>query len=134
MKNGAFIIDPAVTQEVPGVAMQRGNGWVFFILQGYHRFGTGNESLIAHIRFNEEITGAINGPRRPLEKYGDGIYEYKYGGQDEMFPNIGTQTARWVTSVTTGADSFYIWYDFDDVNLGGLPVPGWQGQRWRWKN
>src|SRR3989344_4578740 len=50
--DGLPVMDIVITNDVPGVAIQRGNGWVYFLLQGKHLpKGSGLESLDANLHF-----------------------------------------------------------------------------------
>ena len=116
--DGVPVMDTAIINDVPGVAIQRGNGWVYFLLQGKHLpKGSGLESLDANLHFTKEIKGFLNSTKlaEVLENQGDGISEWKNPNQDEVTPNIGSKKAKWVSTVDTIFDGFYLWYDFDDV-------------------
>lgn len=135
VEDGVAIKDTAFNRDVPGVAVQRGNGWVQISMYGRHYpADTGEEAVSGKIAFEGAgIKKAINGTGinisengdwdGPFENQGDG--EYVLGGTNDEFivgvstPETLTNSVEFYSTVTAGIDSFYIYYDYVSKVGGG---------------
>ncbi len=114
-QNGVPIIDSGMKEEVPGLAMQRGNGWVIISLWGWHGLGS-YEKAYGWLNFdNAYITGFENcagslGEKSCVEKQGDGVWEER-ANQNEVVWEEGAITARFYLWVVHHSDTFKIYYE-----------------------
>jgi cysteine-rich repeat protein len=119
-KDGRFITDPELVEDVPGISVQRIDGGVRFLLYGSHRI-VDKEILAAEISFdNAKITRFENDAghantypwgANKLEGQGDGKYILGNTNYDEVFPGIGTSNASWYSTVTSDNDGFYLYLE-----------------------
>ncbi len=116
-KNGKFITDPNLVENVPGISLQRVDGGVRLLLFGGSY--SAKEILAAEIifenakiiNFNNDWSRASTYPymSNNLEQQGDGKYKLTNINQDEVFPNIGTNNASWYSTVGRDNDGFFLY-------------------------
>lgn len=136
VEDGVAIKDSAFNRDVPGVAVERGNGWVQISMYGRHRpAGTGKEIVSGKISFEGAgVKKVINGTNivgpdsgdwdGPFESQGDGKYVLGDAGQDEFMigesiPEALPTLVEFYSTVTVDIDSFYIYYAYTSKVGGG---------------
>ncbi|PLX27290.1 hypothetical protein C0581_03475 [Candidatus Parcubacteria bacterium] len=125
--------DQTVRQNVGGMAVRRGPGWISLVLYGHHGSGAGKEIMDVDFTLNgARITSFEN---VNLENQGDGRHTDN-AGQDEVYfwtegyekginpPfGIGSNQVQSRLRVTTHHDEFYIKYRCDDTGDPPPPLP-----------
>ena len=136
VEDGVAVKDSAFNRDVPGVAVQRGNGWFMISIYGRHKpGGTGKETVSGKVTINGAgVKKVINGTKiispgsddwdGPFENQGDGKYVLGQAGQDEFYigesiPESSPNLVEFYSTVTTDIDSFYIYYDYTSKVGGG---------------
>jgi cysteine-rich repeat protein len=116
--SGQFIVDGGFDLSVPGLVLERGVNFIHVLLEGNQR-SQDLEIVDNLLTFNDAITTSFeNDTQEPLEKQGDGIYADS-AGQDEIFPNIGTNQIESYMRVNTKNDGYYIYYECQDTAFCG---------------
>ncbi len=119
-KDGYFIEDSKLVEDVPGISVQRLGNRVRFLLYGSRR-SSNKEVLAAEITLgNAVVTGFANDPGKgsgypwrsnKLESQGDGIYVLGNTMQDEVFSGLGSSNASWFSTVTYDNDGFFLYLE-----------------------
>lgn len=131
VSKGIAIVDDTIQESVPGVSIKRGPGYVYILLKN-DEASIGNEFFKGKFSVTGgKITKAVNGLTRlggtasfflggPFESQGDGQFdETGQNPQQDEFTLVDSSYVE-IASITRGeSDSVYIYYDYDDVVLGG---------------
>src|SRR3989339_649451 len=112
VQNGVPVIDAIEQLNIPGLSVQRGNGWVRIGLYGSHPTHESIERMIgemvllgAQVTAFENDTRASNPVERPRNNIHRGIPT-----EDEVYPNVGTNNTAFFLTVDTANDVFTIRY------------------------
>ena len=120
----ASIIDGSVNEDVPGLAIERGDGWIYVSLWGHHPYNGGWEKAYGTLTFSgATVSGFVNNPYGKVEKQGDGQYSDS-AGQDEVFWTVEGEDVTFYLTVDVHHDSFYIYYEPDEYVEGCPEDPG----------
>jgi cysteine-rich repeat protein len=116
--SGQFIVDGGFDLSVPGLVLERGVNFVHVLLEGNQR-SKDLEIVDNLLTFNDAITTSFeNDTQEPLEKQGDGIYA-DAAGQDEIYPNLGTNQVESYMRVNTRNDGYYLYYECQETAFCG---------------
>jgi hypothetical protein len=109
--NGQMIVDGGLTEDVPGLALERGPGWVHVILHGSHSDSTSRELLDARMTFDHAvITSTVNDTgQNQTENPTDGVVNDGPGG-DEFVAGPTSASMTFKTRVTTEDDGVYLYW------------------------
>ncbi len=101
---GKIIIDNGLIEDVKGLALERGNGWIRIVSHGSHTDNGGKEIVDANPLFNHSIiTGIDNDPENPSENPRDGIVSDNANG-DEFVDGPNAKSMVFKTRTTTDDD------------------------------
>jgi hypothetical protein len=122
-QEGNMKYDPTINQNVDGMAVRRGPGWISLVLYGHHGSGQGKE--IMDVDFTLHGARVVAFEDVNIEKQGDNIHTDN-AGQDEIYFwtegygngvdsdfGIGSNQIQTRLRVTTHHDEFYIKYRCD---------------------
>ncbi len=116
-----FILDESLVEDVNGLALERGQGWIRIVLHG-NNSGNGNVEVVdASVIFeNAFITGFNDDSTNSnaLENQGDGIYSNYTtpdSDQDEVFPNNNTNKADAYIRAAIDDDGFILYYECGEL-------------------
>lgn len=119
-QNGQFVTDAGYVENVSGIALQRQDGALRFLLFGGS--STVKEIVGAEIilenatitNFSNDNGRAVTTPKRlnSLETQGDGKYAWG-GNNDEVFWAAGSRNATWYSAVGIDNDGFYLYIQCD---------------------
>jgi len=113
-ESGNSLVDAETDGDVPGVALQRGPGWIHFQLIGNHKPFDGKEALNGKITFDgAHIVEVVNDKRGRFERQGDGYAVFGQAKQDE-YTVVNPQTLNVISTVTVHSDGFTVYYQGDD--------------------
>jgi len=121
--NGYTIVDNGLVMNVPGLAVERGNGWVYIVLYGYFdSFNQGLETAngtaqFEHALIQNFINDTNSGPASGIENQGDGIYTGN-PGQDEIFWDVNAVSSDFYMTVRPYKDAYYLEYSCDEPVCG----------------
>jgi len=112
VEDGAVIDDGPGYEDVPGLYVERGPGFVYVSHWGFHPSGEGWEKAYGRLEFDgATVTGFENVYPGPVDRQGDGVYSDN-AGQDEVFYAVGGSTVEFYLTVTTHFDAFIIYLDY----------------------
>ena len=119
---GEMIVDGGMVKDVPGLAFERGNGWIRIHLHGHYSGSAGWEKAYGRLTFRsttftEFIDDKAGGK---VENQGDGIWADDYN-QDEVVYTLGSNVASFYLTVDPHDDGFYLKYECDN-NIECGPV------------
>ena len=101
---GNRIIDAGLVEDVKGLALERGDGWVRIVSRGSHPNSSGKEIVDATSLFNHAIITSIeNDPENPSENPRDGTENDTSAG-DEFVDGPNVKSMIFKTRVTTEDD------------------------------
>ncbi len=101
---GSRIVDTGLVEDVKGLALQRGDGWVRIVSHGSHANSSGKEIVDANPLFNHAIITSIeNDPENPSENPRDGTENDTSSG-DEFVDGPNVKSMVFKTRVTTEDD------------------------------
>lgn len=118
--NGTTITDSGMVEVVPGLASQRGNGYVRILLHGSHPSNGSREVVDARIVFDGvNVVNVVNDTgTNATENPFDGVVNDGSGG-DEVTIASNSKSVLYQTRVTTADDGIYIyWVDTGDAGSG----------------
>lgn len=107
--NGTMIIDEGMVEDVPGLALERGDGWIHILSYGSHELSSGKEVIDAAVQLkNATITGIQNDTDPDAsESPRDGRSDDTSSG-DEFVPSLDGTSVVFKTRVITDNDGIFI--------------------------
>ncbi|MEM4266711.1 MAG: hypothetical protein QW404_01495, partial [Candidatus Nanoarchaeia archaeon] len=119
-QNGQFVVDAGYVENVPGIALQRQDGALRFLLFGGSRTIkeiVGAEIILENakiVNFSNDNGRAVTSPKQlnKLENQGNGNYAWG-GNNDEVFWSNGSSNATWYSAVYYDNDGFYLYIECD---------------------
>ena len=106
--HGDTIIDGGLVEDVPGLAFERGDGWIHIVSHGSHPNSSGKEIVDANVLFNHAYISSIrNDTNNPAENPRDGIVNDTASG-DEFVDGPNAKSMTFKTRTTTQDDGVFI--------------------------
>jgi len=117
--NGTTIIDGGLVKNVPGIAFERGDGWIHLLSYGSHLSSSGKEIIDARVEFNKAyITTIETDSQDPVENPWDGVINDTAQG-DEFINGPNAKSMFFKTRVTAQNDGVYIhWQEGQPSDAG----------------
>lgn len=103
------ILDGGLTRDVPGLSLERGDGWIRILSYGSHENSSGKEVIDAEIRLvNASVTSIQNDTGADATEFPwDGESDDTSAG-DEFVPSTDQKSILWKTRVIADNDALYI--------------------------
>ncbi len=107
--NGMTIIDNGIVENVPGLALERGDGWIHILSYGSHELSSGKEVIDADIQLTDASITGIQNDTAPdaSESPRDGQSDDTSSG-DEFVPSLDGTSVVFKTRVITDNDGIFI--------------------------
>lgn len=108
-RDGTQIIDDGMVEDVPGIALERGNGVVHIVSHGSHPDSSGKEIVDMKVEFNKAYISAVGNDSggNVTENAGDSVIDDTADG-DEFMSGPNAKSMFFYTRVTTDDDGVYL--------------------------
>jgi hypothetical protein len=110
-EDGTPIIDGNMVQEVPGLALERGDGWIHIVSNGSHPNSSGKELVNVTVEFNKAYISSTQNDTgaNATENPTDGVINDTSAG-DEFVSGPNAKSMIFYTRVTTQNDGVYLYW------------------------
>ncbi|MDD5055652.1 MAG: hypothetical protein PHZ00_05300 [Candidatus Peribacteraceae bacterium] len=107
--NGSVIVDGGLRRDVPGLALERGDGWLRILSRGTHANSSGKEIIDAVIHMeNASITEIQNDTGADAVEFPDDGLSDDTSSGDEVVPAADHRSVLFKTRVIADNDAIYI--------------------------